>query len=53
MSDVRSSNISSRQRLTTAAVMAQFGIIGAVLLCVAGAFALAFGALAEALPAAA
>jgi catalase len=39
MSDHRVQNISSKQTLTTAAVMARFGIIGAVLLSVAGAFA--------------
>jgi catalase len=39
MSDHRIQNISSKQTLTTAAVMARFGIIGAVLLSVAGAFA--------------
>jgi catalase len=39
MSDHRVQNISSKQTLTTAAVMARFGIIGAALLCVAGAFA--------------
>ena len=39
MSDHRVQNISSKQTLTTAAVMARLGIIGAALLCVAGAFA--------------
>jgi catalase len=39
MSDHRVQDISSKQTLTTAAVMARFGIIGAVLLSVAGAFA--------------
>lgn len=39
MSDHRVQNISSKQTLTTAAVMARLGIICAALLCVAGAFA--------------
>jgi catalase len=39
MPDHRVQNISSKQTLTTAAVMARCGIIGAVLLGVAGAFA--------------
>jgi catalase len=41
--DHRVQNISSKQTLTTAAVMARFGTIGAVLLSVAGAFAYAGG----------
>jgi catalase len=39
MPDHRVQNISSKQTLTTAAVMARFGIIAAVLFSVAGAFA--------------
>jgi catalase len=39
MPDHRVQNISSKQTLTTAAVMARFGIIGVVLFTVAGAFA--------------
>ena len=43
MSDHWVRNISSKQMLTTAAVMARFGIISVVLLCVAGAFAYTAG----------
>jgi catalase len=39
MSDHRVQNMLGKQTLTTAALMARFGIIGAVLLSVAGAFA--------------
>jgi len=39
MPDHQVQNISNKQTFTTAAVMARFGIIGAVLLSVAGAFA--------------
>ena len=45
MPDHRVQNTSSKQALTTAAVLARFGIIGAVLLGVAGAFAYTGGLL--------